>query len=137
MACVVATVHSAIGGFMHQRVSAASTPTTMLSAYVEGVVAFIADHRIEMKALLEIFLNFRPASGAGSYDDGQVLAPIEAILRAGQESGEFRPFDTGVMAMAIQRAVDGLPFALEARPDLDLDLYARELVTLFGRAVAA
>ena len=39
--------------------------------------------------------------------------------------------------MAVQRSVDGLPFVLEARPDLDLDLYARELSTLYGKAVAA
>jgi AcrR family transcriptional regulator len=137
MARVVATVHSEIGAFMHAQVSAAPTPTAMLSAYIEGVVAFIAGHRVEMTALLDIFLNFRPERGEGSYDDGRVLTPIEGILLAGQECGEFRPFDTGVMAMAIQRAVDGLPFALEAQPDLDLDLYARELVALFTRAVTA
>ena len=38
------------------------------------------------------------------------------------------------MAMAIQRAIDGLPFLLERYPDLDLETYARELVTLFSLA---
>ena len=138
MGRVVATVYGQIGGFMHARVSAAPDPTRMLTAYIEGVVAFIAGHRVEMKALLEIFLNYRPSPDAeGAYGEAAVLSPIEGILRAGQESGEFRAFDTGVMAMAIQRAVDGLPFALEARPDLDLDLCGRELSTLFGKAVAA
>lgn len=135
---VVTTVHREIGAFMHARVGAAGTPSAMLAAYIEGVIAFIGDHRTEMKALLEIFLNYRPAPGAeGAYDEAATLSPLEGILRAGQAAGEFRAFDTGVMAMAIQRAVDGIPFALEARPGLDLDRYARELSTLFAKAVAA
>jgi AcrR family transcriptional regulator len=138
MGRVVSTVHEVMGRFMHGRVSGAGTPSAMLRAYIEGVVAFIGGHRTEMKALLEIFLNYRPSAGAeGAYDEAAVISPLEGILRAGQEAGEFRAFDTGVVAMAVQRAVDGLPFVLEARPDLDLDLYARELSTLFGRAVAA
>ncbi len=85
-----------------------------------------------MKALLEIFMN-----GGIHYDSGAelvVLSPIEQILSNGQQAGEFRDFDTRVMAAVIQRAVDGLPFLLEAHPDLDVGTYARELVTTFGLA---
>jgi hypothetical protein len=38
------------------------------------------------------------------------------------------------MAVAIQRALDGLPFLLRADPDQDLNAYAEELVTLFDLA---
>jgi len=36
-----------------------------------------------------------------------------------------------VVATAVQRAVEGLPFLLESVPDLDCAAYGRELVTLF------
>jgi hypothetical protein len=62
------------------------------------------------------------------------LAPVEAILRGGQQAGKFRAFDPRVMAAVLQRAIDGLPFLLETRPDLDLDGYAAELVTMFALA---
>jgi len=42
-----------------------------------------------------------------------------------------------VMATLIQRAVDGLPFLLAARPDLDVAAYAAEVVTTFGLATRA
>jgi AcrR family transcriptional regulator len=135
---VVADSHADLGAFMHARVSAAGSPTAMLTAYVEGVVAYVGAHRTRMKALTEIFLNHRPAAGPdGGYDERQAVGPLERILAAGQEAGEFRRFDVGVMAMAVQRAVDGLPFALEARPELDLELCARELSETFRRAVVA
>jgi hypothetical protein len=109
----------------------------MLQAYITAVVDFIAAHGVQMQALLQIFLNFRPAAGGRSYDattEQTVLREVENILRHGQDRGEFRQFDTQVMAVTIQRAVDGVPFLLEIHPDADLGSYARELVTLFDLA---
>ena len=131
---VVAEIHAAMGGFVGERVQPQPTAAEMLRAYIEAVVDFTAAHRMQMEALLQVFLNFRPDGGAGSYDaatEERVLSPVEAILRHGQDGGEFRTFDTRVMAVAIQRALDGLPFLLQPRPDTDLGAYARELVTLF------
>jgi hypothetical protein len=93
-----------------------------------------------MQALSAIFLEHRFEDGESSYDSSNerdVLGHIEAILRGGQRSGEFREFDTFVMAAAIQRSIDGLPFLLQTRPNLDLDLVARELATLFDCATRA
>jgi len=42
-----------------------------------------------------------------------------------------------VMAAAIQRSIDGLPFLLQTRPELDLDLVADELAALFDHATRA
>ena len=38
------------------------------------------------------------------------------------------------MAVTIRRAIDALPPLFIAGPNLDANLYARELVTLFDRA---
>ena len=67
----------------------------------------------------------------------QLVSPVASILRAGQQAGQFRAFDPAVMATVIQRAVDGLPFLLTAHPDMDLDVYAAELVTTFDLATRA
>ncbi|MEA2704521.1 MAG: hypothetical protein QOD63_2466 [Actinomycetota bacterium] len=134
---VVTETHAAIGQLVGRRVGAESTARGKLRAYIEGVVEFTASHGVQMQALLQIFLNFRPEGAGRSYDattEQAVMSPVEGILRHGQESGEFRPFDIRVMAVTIQRAVDGLPFLLETYPDTDLGSYARELVTLFDLA---
>jgi AcrR family transcriptional regulator len=132
---VVATVIGDIGAFMTQRMTGVGEPSAALRAYIEGNAEFTAAHRAEMKALLEIFLN-----GGLPYDtdtEQAALSPVEEILRAGQRSGEFRAFDPTVMATMIQRAVDGLPFLLAARPDLDVAAYAAEVVTTFELATRA
>jgi AcrR family transcriptional regulator len=132
---VVATVIGDIGAFMTHRMAGVSGPSAALRAYIEGNAEFTATHRAEMKALLEIFLN-----GGLPYDtdtEQAALSPVEEILRAGQRSGEFRDFDPTVMATMIQRAVDGLPFLLAARPDLDVAAYAAEVVTTFELATRA
>lgn len=129
IAAVAEDVVASIGDFMAQRVGAETGAAGMLRAYIEGMVEFTVNHRARMKALLEIFL------GGGMHYDADteqtVIGHVEAILRHGQADGEFRDFDPRVMATAVQRAVEGLPFLLESVPDLDCAAYGRELVTLF------
>jgi AcrR family transcriptional regulator len=129
------SVITEIGAVVHLRVTAASTAPDRLRAYILGTTEFIDTHRTQMKALLDIFLN-----GGLSYDSAdeqQVLSPIEQILTDGQHGGDFRDFDVLVMATAIQRAVDGLPFLLQAHPDVDPVAYGEELATLFDLATRA
>lgn len=132
---VVREVLSAIGGFIGERMATASGPADALDRYIRATVAFIAGHRQEMKALLDIFL-----AGGFRYDaenEAQVVSPLEGILRQGQRDGRFRVFDTKVMATLIQRAVDGLPFMLATDPDLDTDSFADEVAATFERATRA
>ena len=129
MSAVAEDVIASISQYMTERLRPAETATARLNGYIEGTVEFIATNRAPMKALMEILLG-----GALHYDaerDQAVVSPLEAILRSGQAVGEFRDFDARVMAVAVQRAIDGLPFLLESVPDLDCAAYARELVTLF------
>lgn len=136
----ITTIYEGIAAFMAERVSAQTTPGGALEAYIRSLVEYIKDHRAEMRAAAEIFLNFRPEGGSAARDAAtnlSALAHIERLLAWGQETGEFRPFSTRVMAMAIQRALDGLPFLLEADPGADLSEYADELVQLFTRATRA
>jgi AcrR family transcriptional regulator len=123
---------SAITAFMTERMAGVTSATDALHRYIDGNIAFIESHRAEMKALLEIFLN-----GGFHYDadtDRTVTSAVEDILRAGQASGEFRPFDVTVMATLIQRAIDGLPFLLSSQPGFDTRMYATEVVTAIDLA---
>jgi AcrR family transcriptional regulator len=132
MGAVMAQILTEIGGEVGARVAAQSTAAGRLQAYIEGVVDFTAGHRPEMRALLQMVLSGGFPAGTGA--DDAVPGHVEAILRQGQAAGEFRDFDPRVMALAVQRAVEALPFALEAEPDLDCAAFGRELVTLFALA---
>lgn len=129
VAAVTDEVVGLMGAHLWRRVSSAATARDRLQAYILGVVEFTGARRSEMRALTEIFL----AGGMdyGPADETAVVGHVEAILRNGQATGEFRDFDPVVMATAVQRAVEGLPFLLAARPELDVAAYGRELVTLF------
>ncbi len=107
--------------------------TAILRAYVEGNVAFIDSHRSHMQALVQIVL--RSAGLPPTATRPAAESPLEGLLRHGQTTGEFRDFDVASVGSAIQRAIEGLPFMLVARPDLDCDLYAAELVELYLRGV--
>ncbi|MFJ2031130.1 TetR/AcrR family transcriptional regulator [Streptosporangium sp. NPDC087985] len=138
MGAAVAEVYGHIGQFMAERMAGATCARDALRTYITALAGYIADNRPRMRAMMEIFLNFRGEDGASdSYDagdDNDAIGHVQRILRDGQRSGEFRDFDTFVMAATVQRSLDGLPFLLETRPDLDLAACAEELVTLFDLA---
>ena len=129
---VAQDVYAALDQHMAARMAGARGPAEALEAYIRGTTEFIAAHRRQMKAVLEIFMN----GGIRYTPDTElvVLSPVEEILGAGQSAGEFRQFDMRIMAAVIQRAIDGLPFLLETHPDIDLGQYADELVTTFTLA---
>lgn len=117
-----------------QVVMAEGAPRGQLRAYIEGVVGYSDTHREPMAALLQVVM--AGAGGATSQEPSD-LSHLERILVEGQKAREFRKFDSKVMATAIQRSVETVPFVLQADPDLDCASYARELVELFDRATRA
>jgi hypothetical protein len=138
MAATVAQVYGELDAHVTARLAAAEDPRAELVAYVRGVIEFVGEHRVEMRAMTRIFVGFRDEAGESrtfeSTADERTISAVEDILRRGQGAGGFRAFDPFVMASVVQRSVDGLPFLIEARPDLDLDVYADELVETFDLA---
>lgn len=132
---VSAVVHQVVGdmgAWVGERVTAESTARGMLRAYIEGVVTYSAGHRDELVALLQIVTGggFPPSVQA----EASAAVHVERILTEGRRTGEFRDFDVRVMAMAVQRAVEGVALALAADRDQDVDGYAAELSTAFDLA---
>lgn len=134
---VVADIYTAAVQAVTPQIAAQPTARLRLHAYIRSAVTYIGAHRMQMVALLEIASNYRTADGQlryGGISEEWILTALEALLRQGQEDGEFRAFDLRVMAVTIRRAIDAVAPLLAAHPTLDTDAYARELVTLFDRA---
>ncbi|UJA20312.1 TetR/AcrR family transcriptional regulator [Thermoleophilia bacterium SCSIO 60948] len=131
---VVGAVYDEMAEYMSDRVTGQATATGALEAYIRGIAGFMRERPVATRALLAVYLG-----GALDRDNasGAPAGPLEHMLRAGQRAGEFRQFDARVMATAIQRSLDGLPFLAAAEPELDTEAYAEELVEMFVRATRA
>jgi hypothetical protein len=57
------------------------------------------------------------------------------LRHAGQQEGSLRDFDTRVMAVAYQGAVDTMIAYLDAHPETDVHAYADALVELLLNAI--
>ncbi|GAA2273931.1 TetR family transcriptional regulator [Glycomyces scopariae] len=113
------------------------TAGAALRAYLEGNLAFIAEHPRDVGAVVEIARNHRGADGAlvfGAAWEETLLDLLAQIFTAGQEAGEFRAFDPRVMAIAVRRVIDGFTFQVMADPDLDTRSFTTEVTALFDHA---
>ncbi|HEU5226417.1 MAG TPA: TetR/AcrR family transcriptional regulator [Ktedonobacteraceae bacterium] len=135
---VVESMYADATAFMKPQIAAEYTATARLQAYLRSNIAYIAAHRLQMMAIIDIVLNVRTEDGQLRYRPGSEnpdLEGLEAILRQGQDEGEFRVFDLRVMAVTIRGAIDAVGRFLVAHPTVDAGTYAQELVTLFDRAI--
>lgn len=122
---------------VRSQVAAQPTAQLRLQAYIRSAVEYIGSHRTQMVALIEVLTQYRGDGAPPIFDQDlqeTMLTNLEALLREGQEEGEFCPFDPRVMAITIRRAIDAVPYLIGANPDLDVAAYARELSALFDRA---
>lgn len=104
-----------------------------LSAYITGVISYIAENRTRLQALQSIFaaVHDQPQNPAVAQVDpvGGVMTYLISVLERGQVNGDFRTFDPQVVAAMIQRPLESLPLLMRSSPDLDLPSYAAEMVT--------
>jgi TetR/AcrR family fatty acid metabolism transcriptional regulator len=134
---VIEKVIAAGRTYMEPRIMAETSAAGRLRAYIESDLEFIDAHRKPLIALVEIAMSARRADGSrviGPESLAQRAASLEDLLRAGQRSGEFRRFNTRVMALTIIQAIDGVPSLLAREPNLDVKLHAKELATIFALA---
>jgi len=137
---VVSAIYTEAAAYIGPRVAAHTAFAPRLRAYIEAHVEYISAHLQQMMAIIEIASNMRTSGGKLRYGVGAapaVRAALEALLRKGQQAGEFRDFDARVMAVAIRGAIDALPPLLIADPQMDAGQYAREVGDLFDRATRA
>ncbi|MFF7556722.1 TetR family transcriptional regulator [Streptomyces olivaceus] len=97
-------------------------------------------HRAELAALRQIITSLRHADGTprlGPADYEETYRGQEALFRRGQEDGTLRDFDTRVMAVTYQGAVDTMLTHLHAHPETDAHRYADALADLVVAAISA
>ena len=126
--------------YMVPRVHAQTTARDALRAYVASNVAFMGEYRTLMRALVEIIAGFRDEEGIARLKRSELepaAVALSELLKWGQSTGEFRAFDTRVMAHAIRGTIDDVPNLLAVYPDEDLVALSVELVELFDRATRA
>ncbi|SEH00084.1 DNA-binding transcriptional regulator, AcrR family [Nonomuraea solani] len=134
---VVERTYGTIAEHVAAKMEGVVTATELLRTHILAVAEHMRGHRSQLKALGEIFYNFRTADGRPRYGikaNEDVYLALERIYLFGQESGEFRDFDTRVMAITHSSAIDNMFAYWVTTPDHDLDAHARQLADLFERA---
>lgn len=137
---VITDVVASMAEYLEPRLAAAEParfPERFIAAYVTAWAGYYRSHARQVLALVRIFDGFRDESGRpdpGFGGRAGEVAAIERVLRAGQDLGRLGSFDPHVMAAVIKVAVEDLLTHFVNDPDLDLDGYAAQLVTLFERA---
>ncbi|MEV4091655.1 TetR/AcrR family transcriptional regulator [Streptosporangium saharense] len=124
--------------FIRSRVEQETGGPARLRAYIEASFAFMADHRENFVAMVDIWGSFgtpeaKRAFNATAYDPCR--RHIEAILRRGQQDGDFRDFTPRTLASTIQGAVDGVMLQwVFDEAAVDLAECAAELTAMFDLA---
>lgn len=137
---VIRHVLSSMDEYVRPRLHAAEPgkyPEKFIAPYITTWAGYYRTHAREVLALVRIYNGFRDASGRPSraFDvRADEIAIVEQVLRAGQAKGLLGAFSARVVAASMKALLDDLLIQFAEDPDLDLDAYAAELVTLFERA---
>lgn len=102
-----------------------------LAGYLRSNLRFLADNRLAARAVIEVIRN-APRADNGLREDTSALL-LSLLLAQGQEAGEFRVFDTLVMARSIRATIDAFAMTMpsgEAATAVAID----EIVALYHRA---
>nr|AEA72264.1 putative TetR/AcrR family transcriptional regulator [uncultured bacterium] len=134
---VVIDVYTKGAQFIIPCIQAESTARGMLRASIEANIEYIAEHREAIVAATEVISNLRKPDGTLYFDAAADEVNVEGIvwiLNNGQKDGEFREFDTRVLAMTIRAAIDRAAQHLATGREPDWKTYADELTAAFDRA---
>ena len=107
---------------------------------VHRVARLPTTHATQLVAIGQIVLNLRDPKGTPRLDlDAyeETYAGQEELFRRGQREGDLRQFDTRVMAVTYQSAIDAMLTYLAKHPEADPDRYADELTDMLLNAMRA
>nr|WP_083962459.1 TetR/AcrR family transcriptional regulator [Hoyosella altamirensis] len=139
IAQVVIKVYTDAGEYIGARVSTESTPAEQLREYIASNLDYMAVHPKGIIALVEIFSSGALANLPGidaSEGEEQSIGPVVEVLARGQQLGQFADFNPRFMAQALRNVIDGVSPHL-SDPQLDLEMYKQEIITMFERATGA
>jgi TetR/AcrR family transcriptional regulator, fatty acid metabolism regulator protein len=139
LAQVVQSVYADAARYMIPRIQAQGSARAVLGMYLRSNLEFIRDHRKDIDAVTEIFLNARKSDGSRRFAGGPdgaspALKPLQEILRRGQDEGDFADFDPRMMAWAIRDLADGVTRQRAQDPEFDFGTCIDEMAALVDRA---
>ncbi|MEV8632082.1 TetR/AcrR family transcriptional regulator [Streptosporangium sp. NPDC051023] len=135
---IVVALLSESNRFIRARVDQELGCPAKLRAYIEASFAFMAEHRENFVAMVDIWGSFgtvdaKRAFNATAYDPCR--RHLEAILRRGQQEGDFRGFTPRTLAATIQGSIDGVMLQwVFDEGAVDLAECAAELTIMFDLA---
>lgn len=124
---------------MMEHLKTATSATELLRRYVRQNMLYIDQNRVATRAVGDIINNFRTPEGEPVYkvqDSEAMVLGTAAMFDWGQQTGEFRKFDSRVMAEMLRGAMDTFSITLAAYPDRDVERYIQEITDLFVNASA-
>lgn len=140
ISAAIARVLDSMTDFVQPRLLAAEPgifPEKFIAPYISTWVEYYRIHAREVIALVRIYNSFRDEAGrpnpAFDVRADEVIA-VEQVLRGGQANGKLGAFSARVMAASMKAVLDDLLTQFAADPDLDIEAYGTELVSLFERA---
>lgn len=129
---------------LRDQVAADIDLTAPVPAVIDAAIHRAADlgrtHPAELRAVSQIVQNLRDTDGTLRLDHTyyeQTYLAQERLFGRGQDEGSLREFDTRVMAVTYQGAIDTMLGYLESHPATDIHGYADTLSNLLIQAVKA
>ena len=127
---------------MMPHLKSATSATELLRAYVRQNILYVAANRQAVRAVGDIINNFLVSDGGTSSgervfkleDSEPMVAGTAAMFEWGQQTGEFRDFDTRVMAQMLRGSMDAFTLILTTYTDLDVEHYIQEIADLYVNA---
>lgn len=116
-----------------------ASPPEVIRQSIHWVATWSVQHRDEWRAMDQITRAMRGAEGRPAFtlvDYEPVYRSEESLFRRGQELGVFRAFDTRVMAVTYQGAIDMMLSYADSHPDTDVEQYADALTDIILAAVS-
>lgn len=122
---------------MASQMDSVTSATELLRSYIASNIAYIDTNRVAVRAIGDIVANFRAPDGQLVYrveDTEPLIQGTQAMFAWGQETGEFRAFDTRVMAVMLRGCMDAFGQQLTSYPGLSVATYTSEVTDLFIQA---
>ena len=131
MQAVVEQVVQGAAAVMVPAMDTADTWSGKLAAYIGANLRYLADHRDAARAVIEVISNAPRADNDLREETSALL--LSVLLAHGQQAGEFRAFDTLVVARSIRAAIDAFATTMPSASE-PTEAAISEIVALFDRA---
>lgn len=140
MATAVRTTLVVLREAVADSVDLAAPVPELIRAAIHRASRLPATHGAQLTALRQIVTNLRAADGTqlfGLADYEETYLAQENLFRRGQEEGSLRDFDTRVMAVTYQGAIDTMLTYLDEHQEADAGQYADALADLVIAAISS